>query len=297
MKKIIALLIFFISFSLCAQVPKSFTKEDLTEKNWFISSGLDEYGLEGFISVSFKDDLTYSFFTSLERVYIGEGRFELEGKTVIMQPCDNPDFIFYSDFFFNNKPLELTYDAEYKDYHCTGVLKSKDNKIILGNNKYPTNIGEKCIFDGIEVVKISEFYTPSDNTCFRTKPSLSADTKSFVYGFYLPQFYNEIHEKGYEICGFEPKCYDVSDTGKYEVPFLFKGMVVEAIAKTVKNQTIDGITAPWIKVYIFESSSPDPTGFTAWVFGGYLIKTSNKQPDLDTLIPQAYAKGVLKKTD
>ena len=134
----------------------------------------------------------------------------------------------------------LLYDEEYDDYEYMGYWAGT-----------PSPAGEVYSFQGEEVIKYpknpdnldAEYYT-IDNVRMRKYPDIEADLVPI-------RFYNEDYQ---------------SST---ERTVIYAWTRINAIAETVKQDTIDGITAPWILTEIHDPLDDWGDSYLVWVFGGY----------------------------
>ena len=123
-----------------------------------------------------------------------------------------------------------------------------------------------------------------DGSCFWSVKEIPGDMIIELNGISVYKVYNDIYisenlkmrnsnslkGKTVKIKGCDFRC-----NGWVEEPreVVFKGMVISPVEKTVENETIDGISAPW---YYIHQQDHDPDGrnegedYYVWIFGGYV---------------------------
>jgi hypothetical protein len=207
--------------------------------------------------ITFKTDNTYLLFTAPEGDWFGSGTYRVEGNTVIVNyPSETKLWKGLPEttmkwLFNGTQPVELTYDKEYRDFDVLTCLSFGDK--ILKNYMIESPFGETYELDGFEVIK---YHRKSrvlilENLRMREYPEMTA------YAVMLR------------------RAIDVPDanTGHFVMRSFVSNVVYAHTvnwfdAKTVKTDTIDGVTAPWYRLRIVLNDFA-PTA-TVWVFGGYL---------------------------
>lgn len=293
-KRILFIFICFFGFILSsfAEENPSFNQELLITGSWFTEKDL----LEIQCRIIFDENGTYTFFSALDRFELAIGKYVVTDNGIILQRPEQ----FYTpeeDSFFpkNVKSIKLVYKQKSTFYYLNeDVLESEDKNInycissCIGKKSTPQ--GTKCLYDNIEVIKITKKFTPVENLKIRKKPSLSAETGEFNYTSYLYWGSRSvIYDNGYNYTG-DP---EIAKNEKY-LSLILKGMLVYSEAQTVEKQTIDGITAPWYLITL--NNNDGITGTESfWVFGGYLKQTFQTDEDYSLLLPELEKKGVIIK--
>jgi hypothetical protein len=216
--------------------------------------------------INFKLDGTYSI-----RLYtwgrpsqdpFAFGKYEIKGDNVIMRyPAeiqeapsrDGDDFApEFLEWLFAGKNVQtLVYDKTYKDYSVATCLRYENRMFI--NNSLKSPYGEEYENNGIAVIKCHSSETHVEileNLKMREYPDINADTVTLTA---LKQAYDE-----------EGKPYWEWITGNT----VKEGEHYTYDEKTVKQDTIDGITAPWYRISI--ALDLEIESRQVWVFGGYL---------------------------
>jgi hypothetical protein len=182
---------------------------------------------------------------------------------------DNYDIKIYYPNEFNKKNLELyqknvlkwvfsnkemiifRYDSEYVDFYTYTCLRN--NEKILRNFRYISPYGQEYELDDVRVIKFDnnlKAIVTTDNVRMREFPNINARTIKIP--IYIVFENKEINEN-----------------------ILYKNSVNYFNAKTVKEDIIDNITAPWYHVLIpgFEEG---PSHYV-WIFGGYVKELSETE--------------------
>ena len=153
--------------------------------------------------------------------------------------------------FDGKKEAELVYDKTYKTYSVVTCLRHGDK--ILKNYALRSPYGQEYEVNGLAVIKCNEsesLVEIKENLKMRKEPDINADTVTLtVYREYRNDYGAIVWDEG-----------NTSNIVR-------SGDIYEYEQKTVKQDTIDGITAPWYRIIVvindFEAAS-------VWVFGGYL---------------------------
>lgn len=240
---------------------------------------------QNYVYFAFDDDGTYYVFSPYGGYMGQKGEYKLDGNNLTL---------FYPNFessrwdeliFPDKKETTLVYDYDFKDFYNVGVLHN--DHLILRNGVEKTPLGSKCILKGLEVIKTEN--TPvvaKDNLKLRYEPSLKGKEAKFWYRAYLKVELKELLEKKY---------HQVNENDeKMVLNIMLKGMATSYDAKTVSEDTIDGITAPWYRISLFDCDDESmPQNF--WVFGGYLepFEESRKSEYNQQLFDAALEKKLL----
>ena len=145
--------------------------------------------------------------------------------------------------FKNDNHAVFIYDPEYVDFDCISSLGNNDS--LLKNLSRPSPYGQMYKIQDIDVIKYN--YQESmvlilDNLRMREHPDINSPVTSL--DIYLPS-------TGDSFSGY----------------IVHKNSINSFDAKTVKQDTIDGITAPWYRISIILNEVFQKN---VWVFGGYL---------------------------
>lgn len=156
-------------------------------------------------------------------------------------------------------PGKYRIDYEKSNAYYKGALVNIDTGMVFWS-KQPVPSYSATIINGIECVIYPQqagtckYFVLMDNMRIRQKPSTKADT---------------VKINGYESSlGYSSKKRDIE----------FAGGVLQIEAKTITEDTIDGITAPWFYVYCSsEINNCDGIATFGWIFGGYGKEISNNE--------------------
>lgn len=220
---------------------------------------------DNYVFICFDEDGTYYIFSPFGG-YLGQhGSYKLDGNSVTLSFPDHRESRWDDLLFPDGKETAFVYDYDYKDFYNVGVLRNEN--IILRKGVEETPVGTKCFLKGIEVIKTdSTAVVVKENLKIRYEPSTKGKEGSFWYPLFLRGTLREILEDSY---------YD-TDTEKGSSNSLLQGTVTAYDARTVKEDTIDGITAPWYRINIYDYEDEGiPQYF--WVFGGYLEKYDERK--------------------
>jgi hypothetical protein len=183
------------------------------------------------------------------------GDYEVNGNNVLMyyphEIQDGGDAVdFYGPrvlkwLFDGKKETVLVYDKTYKTYSVVTCLRHGDK--ILKNYVLQSPYGQEYEVNGLAVIKCNEFESRveiKENLKMRKEPDVNADAVTLTV--YREAILNEEGVTSNIVRSGEQYAYD---------------------QKTVKQDTIDGITAPWYRIIVIIS---DYNSASVWVFGGYL---------------------------
>lgn len=170
---------------------------------------------------------------------------------------------------------------EKKSFDYTGGLVEPETNIILFMDVSHENPGGEFEFDGVNFLKYPingynyKFFRIDRNMTLKNGPSLDAKDITVPY-------FNSKYEY-YEDCPYKRHGFPYSEylfgpkTG--EITELKEDSSVFAIAETKEQDTIDGITAPWILCAGFSAYEPDVYQALSelfWVFSGFCTDQSDK---------------------
>ena len=188
-----------------------------------------------FVYFSFDDDGTYYVFSPYGG-YMGQnGKYKLDGNSLTLFFPNSESSRWDELIFPGKKETTLVYDYDFMDFYEVGVLRNEH--LILRKGVEARPAGTKCILKGMEVIKTER--TPvvaKDNLKLRHQPSLKGKEASFWYGAYLNNELRDLLEKKFH----KVNAYDE----RMILNVMLKGMITSYDAKTVSEDTIDGITAP-----------------------------------------------------
>ena len=248
--------------------------------------------------IEFIDEKTYTFYSPFGGHLWGNYPYTLE-KGVLTLKNDGKkvfDIEQLNNLIFpKGSSSTFIYDENYKDFYCTGVYKNE--KLILRDFKNPTPVGSECILNGIKVVKYDKSKSnliAKENLKIRKTPNLNAETGKFNYSTYFCPAPPSVSRNPLGKAFTPYSNYIVQDNGY--LPLLLAGLVVSYDAVTVQKYTIDGITAPWYRIAMYDRAD-EGTDEYFWVFGGYIKEvTDPENPEyVKLLVQNAVGKGVLKK--
>jgi hypothetical protein len=227
--------------------------------------------------IGFKWDNTYLLSTAPEGDWFGEGVYRVEGNDVVLEypfktmlgkeglSVDTMEWLFEGE-----NPTVLTYDKSYRDFNVLTCLRHGDKKLISYAIKSP--VWEEYELDGFQVVKYPEQESTVlilENLKMRKFPEITADTVTLGRWVDIPWDIIRMNKLDDTVTMYPPGISIVSDV-------VYTDMVASFNAKTVKKDTIDGITAPWYRINIVIN---DFDSAYVWVFGGYLRETSPNELD------------------
>lgn len=187
--------------------------------------------------------------------------------------CIDSDIIHFSSreslkingFITDEEDIDCGIPGKYKiDYEKSNeYFKSALVNIETGQifwSKQPVPAYSKINIDGIECFIYPQqkgtckYYVLFENLKIRKKPSTKSDTVK-INGYESSLGYSDIKR-------------DIE----------FAGGVLRIKAKTITEDTIDGITAPWFYVYCSsEINNCDGIATFGWIFGGYGKEISNNE--------------------
>lgn len=217
------------------------------------------------ITVAFDDDGTYYWYSPFGG-YMGErGKYTLDGNSVTLFYPNETMGQWEALVFPDGKETTLVYDSEFKDFYCAGVLRNE--RLILRNWVEKTPVGEKCVLKGIDVIKTDEkSVVAKDNLKLRYEPSQKGREGRFWYPMLLTMSLKDVLEDSYY----------AADSSSPPVNVILKGTRTCYTARTVREDTIDGITAPWYRITLFDGDGESMDQYF-WVFGGYLEDYDEKK--------------------
>ena len=228
---------------------------DAEIKHYLVSNGFGYF--------TFSDDGRWSFSEKvIGDTVVAEGKYSVSDGLIFFETCDTEEKPLYNGEYWDKMQVPGKYklDLEKIGLHFKGALINVQNGRISWSDEWaPPYV--KFDYEGTECIRYpwrnegveNEYILILDNLKLRKAPSLSSELVS-VGG---------VEEEG---------------AGFYygERSIALAGQTCTIRAKTVKKDTIDGITAPW---YLIVAYGVDEMGLDtaeAFVFGGYVkeIKAS-----------------------
>ncbi len=261
MKKFSFVILFFCFVYCCLSAQKSQNpKTDEEIKAYLVENGFADF--------KFYSNGVYEFAVDIiggRRE--GKGKYTVSGGYVVFQTCDSPEkpcrWVENANRYYDMEfPSKYILDLDKVGLYYKGALINASDGSVFWSYKEATAYaridynGEACIRypyynEGVD----DEYILILENLRLREMPSLSANLVT-VYGV-------------------------ETDVGFYlgNRSIELAGTVARIRARTVKEDTIDGITAPW---YLIIAYGFDPMGLEtkeAWVFGGYVQKVTASERD------------------
>lgn len=221
------------------------------------------------------------------------GNFRIEDKHILLE---YPNYIYTSESkYYKSKdnesylkiifPEEKTQIFNYnpeENFYSVGSLES-DNCVLTSS--IPSSTGKNYFIENntVEVTKLEpkEMYS-SDTLKFRSGPGTSYSVENFKYGFSDLFYFSEDLDELYE--------YNNLDNEN----LLLKGYSFSVTAKTVKEETYDGVTASWYKINIW-GLGEESLRQTFWIFGGYLKECEPDVSYRNMYIEDALRVGYIRK--
>lgn len=159
-----------------------------------------------------------------------------------------------------------------------GCTKQKQTEVPQENISVEKEIeiGQTYTLDSYEVIKIDKTFVSKENMKVRASPEFDAEECIAEYQW--------------------PYCY--RNYGNYlplnsEINLMLKGYYCPADAETLKKDTVDGIEAPWYRVYIGGGEESIPMPY--WVWGGYCVDASGLTQEEDEYYSALFEEEALKK--
>lgn len=217
------------------------------------------------------------------------GKYTIEDNKVFLNYPENikyesDTYTYLLNKIFPNKENQVfAYDSNYKSLAYSGCLRNENSIFADINNPSPVN--EEYDFEGIKVIKLETFNAYSKETMkLRTSPSTTSEVGKFSY----------------EICEYSwiKEKYNVCEDKDSLVPYLLAGKICKVDLKTVAEEEIDGINAPWYRIGIW--GGPEDRGHYFWIWGGYLEKwpeEENRKEVDDLFVKEALRLNVVKKAE
>jgi hypothetical protein len=210
--------------------------------------------------IDFKADGSYSLGHRMHDGYFAYGNYEVNGISVLVRyPYKIHDGWNATDFygprvldwlFDGMEDSVLVYDKSNKSYGPVTCLRSGDK--ILKNYALQSPYGQEYEIDRLAVIKCSQresMVEIKENLKMRKSPDINADAVTLTVE---TEYYNDEGCLAYR---------DV--TGN----IVKEGHIYNYTQKTVKQDVINGVTAPWYRIVValnnYEAAN-------VWVFGGYL---------------------------
>lgn len=188
----------------------------------------------------------------------------------------------YLNTIFPNKETQIfTFNPE-ENFYSIGSLES--DKCVL-TSSIPSPTGKNYFIENntVEVTKLEpkEMYS-SETLKFRSGPGTSYSVENFKYWFSDLFYFSEDLNKLYE--------YNNLDNEN----LLLKGYSFIVTAKTVQEETHDGVTGPWYKINIWNIGE-ESLRQTFWIFGGYLKECEPDVSYRNMYIEDALRVGYIRK--
>lgn len=185
-----------------------------------------------------------------------DGKYEIKNNKLYFLTTKIEDEDSYSTEFIKNVihcSTPYRYDPEIMNLFYKGALiNENDGHLIWSEESAPAYA--KINHEGIDCIRYpwrnkgfdNEYILIKENLKAREKPSTDSNLVS-VFGFQEDNIY---YYKSRHI--------------------VFAGQTCTIRAKTIEQDTIDGITAPWYLIYIYGIQEEGVDAELAWVFGGYV---------------------------
>ncbi|MBR0495858.1 MAG: hypothetical protein IJJ71_06780 [Treponema sp.] len=246
-KKIFAIVLFsmLISANVFSQHSEREYKKYFDEnREIFIS-----YGFEIFLRLTFKDDNTFTI--DGFDYHFCDGTYSFLKNTIkINYPfnyIDKDNIKRLKDFGLNcDKASEIIIDIDKSNIFNKGAYISGGKVFWSDKHSEPY---KEYMFEGIKCIKYPKKIRIKENLKMRKTPSLKGELVHLDY-------YN-----------YETKTYIEDRT------VVFKDEEYKILARTVTEETIDGITSPWYLIWVEGAPQPpdEPPSEYAWIFGGYTM--------------------------
>lgn len=245
-KKIFAIVLFsmLISANVFSQHSEREYKKYFDEnREIFIS-----YGFEIFLRLTFKDDNTFTI--DGFDYHFCDGTYSFSKNTIkINYPfnyIDKDNIKSLKDFGLNSdKASEIIIDLDKSNIFNKGAYIS-GGKVFWSDK--PSEPYKEYIVDGVKCVKYPIRIRITENLKMRKTPSLKGELVHLDY-------YN-----------YETKTYIEDRT------VVFKDEEYKILARTVTEDTIDGITSSWYLINVEEAcKDPSMRIEKVWIFGGYTM--------------------------
>lgn len=268
MKKVIFIVFWMLMLFACKEKAEEIPSEPV-EQVEDTSAEIREYLIrKGFNGFTFFEDNTYKYHT---RTFGGDldasGKYSIQDDILFLETCDTEERPIYETPYYTEMEIPGKYkvDLNKTELNHKGALINISTGDICWSYEYPASY-EKIDIDGIECIRYpwgdenvpSEYILILENLKLRKTPSVTSDVVSV----------NGLSESG---IGYY---YDVRTIA-------LAGQVCTIRAKTINEDTIDGITAPWYLIYAYGNDmwGMDTDVVKAWVFGGYVkeIKASERE--------------------
>lgn len=238
---IITLLIIIPIFAQHSQIEyKNFLKEN---NEIFI-----EYGFESYFRLTFKEDSTFSI--DGFDYHFCDGTYSMANDKITIEYPFN--YIheekreYLKDFGLKiNSESEIKIDLDICNLFRKGAYISGDKIFWSKKESEPYKEYE---YNGIRCIKYPIKIKINENLKIRKTPSLQGELVHIDY-------FNSETEVFYE-----------------DRTIIFQGEIYRVIAKTINNETIDGITAPWYLITVYGAAFDSQKVENAWIFGGYVTE-------------------------
>ena len=181
--------------------------------------------------------------------YYSSGDYLFEGNRIILfypetkEPLFRGIILLLDWLFRGNDQVELVYDPDYIDFNYLSCLRN--DHVMLGNIYRRSPAGQVYTLQGVEVIKYNwqnSMVLIQANLRMREAPSVNAGIVT------LTRYVLNTHES-------------------FTSHLVYRNTIKSFDAITVREDTIDGITAPWYRIII---TLDEIYHEYVWVFGGYL---------------------------
>ena len=211
------------------------------------------YGFEAFLRLTFKDDKTFSIDGFDSHFCDGTYSFS-KNKIIINYPFSYIDNVYtkteeklkkiLSDFGLNyDKPTEIKIDLDISDLFNQGAYIAGDKIFWSKRHSEPY---KEYVYNEVRCIKYPVKIRIDENLKMRKTPSLNGELVHVDYFNYEKELY-------------------INDR-----TVVFKGEEYKVLAKSITEDTIDGITAPWYLITVSGPAWPDAHQENVWIFGGYV---------------------------
>ncbi len=212
----------------------SISKEKLTSAIWRMDPDYNQYAL-----LVFDENNEFKIGTLQAGVFL-RGNYRIENNQIILF-----DYIIDSrrgiDFTINGEEYTASINFDSINYLYKHELVIEGISFFpVGSEKDP---GESALINGEKVIVVRNNYVFNDTVKFRAKPTLKSDLIKVIR-------YSELE--------YNRRLPDIH--------YFVKGTIVEVLAKKTEAETIDGVSASWCYIKVFDGFEGYQYG---WVFGAY----------------------------
>lgn len=206
------------------------TKEKLLSTIWIT----DPLEATQYTLVFYKDDV-FKIGTRQTGVEIS-GKYLLENDSILLSEYNlHSDYLTKTGLMFGN--MKCTFNIDPNHFLYRDFINIRGVKYYAVGSEHLN--GTELTYNNIQIIVNLETKVMNENMKFRDYPSVNGELI---------------------------KVYQYSEYTSNEILSIKKGTIVDLLAKTKKNETIDGVTASWYFIKIFDGFEWYQYG---WVFGGY----------------------------